>query len=121
MSNEGTDINTHGNGCICIRCCDQVSDESTETYASLLHIENRDAESIFNYIVADLTKVRFVTLDLEILYTHCQAHAWELVVESAADAIPDIFKSLSTIKSLLVTLENIYNENSKDSAEALSL
>ncbi|CAF3338289.1 unnamed protein product [Rotaria socialis] len=202
MSDEGTDINRHGNLCICIRYCDQTTGEPTETYISLLHLKNKDAESIFNCIVTDLqqkhidlTKIRFVAFDgaavfsgirngvaakfraafnLAILFIHCRAHALQLAVISAADGIPDICKSLSTLKSLvnfinrssirltlfedvqdifiskhikliqpgdtrwlsnslsirsivhsyqslLVTLENIYNENNEDSAEALGL
>ncbi|CAF5225719.1 unnamed protein product, partial [Rotaria magnacalcarata] len=112
--------------------------------------------------------------NLAILFIHCRAHALQLAVISAADSIPDICKSLSTLKSLvnfinrssvrltlfediqsifrnnhikliqpgdtrwfsnslavrsvvhsyqslLATLENIYNENNEDSAEALGL
>jgi hypothetical protein len=129
MADEGTDINRHGNLCICIRYCDQTTGEPTETYVSLLHLKNKDAESIFNYIVndlqqknIDLTKIRFVAFDgaavfsgihngvaarfraafnLAILFIHCRAHALQLAVISAADGIPDICKSLSTLKSLV--------------------
>ncbi|CAM4982101.1 unnamed protein product [Rotaria socialis] len=154
MSDEGTDINRHGNLCICIRYCDQTTGEPTETYVSLLHIKNKDAESIFNYIVTDLqqknidlTKTRFVAFDgaavfsgihngvaakfralfnLAILFIHCRAHALQLAVISAADSIPDICKSLSTLKSLV----NFINRSSvrltlfediQNSAEALGL
>lgn len=129
MSDEGTDINRHGNLCICIRYCDQTTGEPTETYVSLLHLKYKDAESIFNYIVTDLqqkhidlTKIRFVAFDgaavfsgihngvaarfrdafnLAILFIHCRAHALQLAIISAADSIPDVFKSLSTLKSLV--------------------
>ncbi|CAM2704460.1 unnamed protein product [Rotaria socialis] len=154
MSDEGTDINRHGNLCICIWYCDQTTGEPTETYVSLLHIKNKDAESIFNYIVTDLqqknidlTKTRFVAFDgaavfsgihngvaakfralfnLAILFIHCRAHALQLAVISAADSIPDICKSLSTLKSLV----NFINRSSvrltlfediQNSAEALGL
>ncbi|CAF3472719.1 unnamed protein product [Rotaria socialis] len=154
MSDEGTDINRHGNLCICIWYCDQTTGEPTETYVSLLHIKNKDAESIFNYIVTDLqqknidlTKTCFVAFDgaavfsgihngvaakfralfnLAILFIHCRAHALQLAVISAADSIPDICKSLSTLKSLV----NFINRSSvrltlfediQNSAEALGL
>ncbi|CAF1930026.1 unnamed protein product [Rotaria magnacalcarata] len=143
----------------------------------------------------DLTKIRFVAFDgaavfsgirngiaanfravfnLVILFIRCRTHALQLAVISVADGIPDICKSLSTLKSLfyfinrssvrltlfedvqdifiskhikliqpgdthwlsnslairsivhsyqslLVTLENMYNENNEDSAKALGL
>ena len=202
MSDEGTNINRHGNLSICIRYCDQTTGEPSETYVSLLHLKNKDAESIFNYIVTDLqqkninlTKVRFVAFDgaavfsgvqngvavrfraafnLGILFIHYRAHALQLAIISASNDIPDICKSLSALKSLinfinrssvrlnlfentqdicfdqhikliqprgtrwlsnslairsllrsyqalLITLEQIYNENNEDSAEALGL
>src|SRR5262249_32144115 len=86
-------------------------------------------ESIFNYIVTDLqqknidlTKIRFVAFDgaavfsgihngvaarfraafnRAILFIYCRAHALQLAITSAADGIPDICKSLSTLKSLI--------------------
>lgn len=200
MSDEGTDINRHDKLCICIRYCDQVTGKPAETYVSLLHLKNKDAESIFNYIVSDLQKknidlkkVRFVAFDgaavfsgihngvaarfraafnLAILFIHCHAHALQLAIISSSENISDVSKSLSTLKSLinfinrssvrltlfeniqdifsnqhlkliqpgdtrwlsnslairsllrsyqslLMTLEQIYNENNDDSAEAL--
>lgn len=129
MSDEGTDINRHGNLCICIRYCDQVTGEPTETYVSLLDMKNKDAESIFNCIVLelkkkniDLSKVRFVAFDgaavfsgihngvaakfraefnLAILFIHCHAHALQLAVLSGSENIPEISKSLSTLKTLV--------------------
>ncbi|CAF4388677.1 unnamed protein product, partial [Rotaria magnacalcarata] len=154
MSDEGTDINRHGNLCICIRYCDQ-----TTVFSGIHNGVAAKFRALFN---------------LAILFIHCRAHALQLAVISAADSIPDICKSLSTLKSLvnfinrssvrltlfediqsifrnnhikliqpgdtrwfsnslavrsvvhsyqslLATLENIYNENNEDSAEALGL
>ena len=172
MSDEGTDINRHGNLCICIRYCDQTTGEPNEVYVSLLNLKNKDAESIFNSIVTDLqqknidlTKTRFVAFDdapvfsgthtgvaarfrsifnLSILFIHRRAHALQLAVISAANDIQHIFRNqhvkliqpgdtrwhsnslairsvLRAYQSLLVTLENIYNEYHEDSVEALGL
>ncbi|CAF3883873.1 unnamed protein product, partial [Rotaria sordida] len=100
-----------------------------ETYVSLLHLKNKDAESIFNSIVTDLqmksidlSKTRFVSFDdaavfsgihngvaarfraafnIAILFIYCRAHSLQLAVISAAEDSPDISRSLSALKSLV--------------------
>ncbi|CAF4880233.1 unnamed protein product [Rotaria sp. Silwood1] len=129
MSDEGTDINRHGNLCICIRYCDQMTGVPCESYVSLLHLKNKDAESIFNSIVTDLqkkninlNKIRFVSFDgaavfsgihngvaarfrdafnTAILFIYCRAHLLQLAVISAAEDSPDVSRSLSALKSLV--------------------
>ncbi|CAF1540878.1 unnamed protein product, partial [Rotaria sordida] len=111
------------------RYCDQMTGAPCETYVSLLHLKNKDAESIFNSIVMDLqkksidlSKTRFVSFDdaavfsgihngvaarfraafnIAILFIYCRAHSLQLAVISAAEDSPDISRSLSALKSLV--------------------
>ena len=129
MSDEGTDINRHGNLCICLRFCEAVSGEPNEMYISLLQLKEKDAESIFNTLVKelqrrqiDMSKTRFVgfdgaavfsgihtgvaarlrgTFNRAILFIHCRAHALQLAVISASHSFPDIARCLSSLKSLV--------------------
>lgn len=129
MSDEGTDINRHGNLCICIRYCNQLTGEPVEAFVTLLQLKNKDAESIFNTLVTelgkrniDLNKTRFAAFDgaavfsgihngvaarirvafsSSLLFIHCRAHVLQLAVVSAADGLPEISRSLSALKSLI--------------------
>ena len=115
MSDERTDINTHGNLCIRIRYCDQTTEAPAEIYVSLLHLKNKDAETIFNSIVSDLqkksidlTKIRSVPFDsaavssgihngiaarfraafnMAISLLYCEAHLLQLAVSSASENV----------------------------------
>ena len=128
MSDEGTDINRHGNICLCVRYCDQSSGEPTETFITLLKLKNRDAKSIFECLVEEMerrqihmAKIRFaafdgaavfsgvrsgvaarirLSYDCSVLFIHCRAHVLQLAVVSASNDLPEVSESLVALKSL---------------------
>ena len=108
MSDEGTNINRHGNFCICVRYCDQSTGQPTETFVTLLTLKNWDAQSIFDSLVEEMErrnilmkKVRFgafdgatvfsgshsgvaakirLSYDCSLLFIHCRVHILQLLL-----------------------------------------
>ncbi|CAF4903041.1 unnamed protein product, partial [Rotaria socialis] len=60
-----------------------------------------DGAAVFSGIRNGVAAKFRAAFNLAILFIHCRAHALKLAVISAADGIPDICKSLSTLKSLV--------------------
>ena len=128
MSDEGTDMNRHGNICICVRYCDQSSGEPTEAFITLLKLKNRDAKSTFKCLVEEMacrqiriSKIRFAAFDgaavfrgirngvaarirfsydCSVLFIHCRAHVLQLAVVSASNDLSEISESLVAVQSL---------------------
>ena len=137
VSDEGTDINRHGNIRLYVWCCDQSSGEPTETFLTLLKLTNRAAKSIFEWLVEEmehwqihLVKIRSaafdrtaafngvrngvyaarirLSYDCSVLFIHCGAHVLQLAVVSASNDLPEISESLVALKSL----RNFINKSS---------
>ncbi|CAF1495296.1 unnamed protein product [Rotaria magnacalcarata] len=129
MSDEGTDINRHGNLCICIRYCDQTTGEPTETYLAVISAADSipdickrlsTLKSLVNFI--NRSSVR-LTLFEDIQSIFRNNHI-KLIQPGDTRWLSNSLAVRSVVhsyQSLLATLENIYNENNEDSAEALGL